>query len=43
MLTSRGGLLICISSSEQVVVLTEDWVEMALAECREVGSGQGRV
>ena len=40
MLTSIGGLFICISISEQVVVLMEDWVEMALAEWREVGSGK---
>ena len=41
MLTSiGGGLFICISISEQVVVLTEDWVEMARAEWRDVRSGK---
>ena len=40
MLTSIGGLFICISISEQVVVLMEDWVEMARAEWRDVGSGK---
>ena len=40
MLTSSGGLL-CIgaSRSEHMVVLTDSWVEIARAECRDAGSG----